>query len=183
MWTFGLRRKTNIYWYVKGRVVVPQMSLVVLVNFEMGCWKIYRHVPNSVCLLANNKNQKLTRGANIYLQSLIKLKHSGCFFFSPSHHSPYMGVQFPTVAPVTLAKVLDEKTTGRKRKMGTKRWKLFSDLEEQRGSVLWFSGKKKGFKSGELVSSYLTILCALWASICITNIFDIIACVVWFLDG
>lgn len=147
MWTFGLRRKTNIYWYVKGRVVVPLMSLVVLVNFEMGCWKIYRHVPNSVCLLANNKNQKLTRGANIYLQSLIKLKHSGCFFFSPSHHSPYMSAQFPTVAPVTLAKVLDEKTTGRKRKMGTKRWKLFSDLEEQRGSVLWFSGKKKASKA------------------------------------
>lgn len=148
MWTFGPRRNNNIYWYVKRRVVVPLMSLVVLVNFEVGCWKIYRHVWNSVCILANNKNQKQepkTDKSCSYLSALFDQTQTQWVSFFPPHlHTipPYMSAQFPTVPLVTLAKVLDEKRTGRKTKMGTKRWKLFFCSEGAEGlSVMVFRKK------------------------------------------
>lgn len=87
-----------------------------------------------------------------------------------------MSARFPTVPPLTSAKVLDEKKTGRK-KDGKKKMKTVFCSEGAKGlSVRVF--QKKGFNSCELVSSHLTILCALWLSISITNTYDIIAYVV-----
>lgn len=141
---YGPSRKNNIYWYVEGRVVVPLMSPVVLVNFEVGCWTICRRAKRCTSL---GKYQKAKNWQEllIFICSLWENSNTvGVFFFSHLHTiPPYMSAQFPTVAPVTLAKVLDEKRTGRKRKMGTKRWKLFfSVLKEQKVQCCGFQEQK-----------------------------------------
>lgn len=132
MWTFGPRKNNNIqvYWYVKGRVVVPLMSLVVLVNFEVGCWKIYRHVWNNVCILANNKNQKQepkTDKSCSYLSALFDQTQTQrvSFFTSPSHHPSLHECTVPYCSPGNFSKGVRWEENRQKEKDGDKKMKTF----------------------------------------------------------
>lgn len=117
------------------------------------------------CVKTNNKSQKqeLKPDKSCWYLSAVsdQTQTQWVSFFSHPHTiPPYVSAQFPTVPPVTLAKVLDEKRTGRKRKTGTKDEDFFSVLEEQRGWLLLCSGKEASTALNQCLPAWLSfVLC------------------------
>lgn len=142
---YGPSRKNNIYWYVEGRVVVPLMSPVVLVNFEVGCWTICRRAKRCTSL---GKYQKAKNWQEllIFICSLWENSNTvGVFFFlfSPSHHPSLHECTVPYCCPGNFSKGVRWEENRQKEKDGDKKMKtFFSVLKEQKVQCFGFQEQK-----------------------------------------